>query len=140
MKKENPWNWIPAVAIVVLLLLFAGYKAVKSDSPRIQTNEQESTKQWVEIARFSGNGDEETDYFTTHNNRFRVNYRFYNSYPGAVFGFFIYPKDDGLYVNQFSLSGSGNDSSFVNTPSGEYYFNVITGPGSEWEIMVEEQR
>jgi hypothetical protein len=144
--RENPWNWIPAIAILAIFLLIVFFRATKDENSAEITPkssiQQETTKQWVEIAKFTGTDDKRTETFKTQSNRFRIAYATDSEYAKyATMYLYIYPEDENSrYIDSLTINGQTKDQSIIRTSPGKYYFKINEANVDSWQIIVEEEQ
>jgi hypothetical protein len=94
------------------------------------------------IDTFEGNGDQQTDTFTTTTDSFRVSFKTTDTIGGNLDGSLFVDVINADRPNSFpvasvSQEGSGRGETFANTQPGNYYLDIIAG-GLDYTITVEQ--
>ena len=84
------------------------------------------------IDTYEGNGNQQTDTFTTTTDSFRVSL---TNGPGLTY-VDVSNADNNIPVGRLSQDGRGQAETFVNTPPGTYYLDIISGV--DYTITVEQ--
>jgi hypothetical protein len=103
------------------------------------------TSNWNKVVEFSGSGTEGylTEDFNCDYAEWRIVWN-YSTFPenadSAVFSFFIYPGQGGLYISNISLTGASNTSgvSYVHNQTGTFYGAVNVENTASYDIIIEQ--
>jgi len=96
-------------------------------------------KTWHTVETFSGTGDRTTHWFSIKGDEWRVKYKFSSSSSSCPFYVFIYPKGETkMYTAAWDCTGHCDDTTYIYSGKGEYYFNIITTSWGKWELTVED--
>ena len=113
------------------LVLFLAWDVLSEESPaRAQTTGTCPNAQLIDT--YEGNGDQQTDTFNTTTDSFRVSL---TNGPGLTYAY-VNNADNNIPVAHFSKDGRGQAETFVNTPPGTYYLDIISGV--DYTITVEQ--
>ena len=111
-------------------------------------NTMDSTKEvlpatWVTIAEWQGEGMRSTESFLTQSREWRINWRTYDEpfENAGILQIFVYDANtDDIFIDLVAnVQGPSEANSYVRTPPGEYYLEIISA-NIKWEITIEEKR
>jgi hypothetical protein len=103
-----------------------------------------STRSYVKLLEFSGNGTKKSSVFELHGNHARLRYKYKSEDAGmGLFSVYIIPDGDDIMVSGgipevMSSADHEESESAIQKSSGKYYLDVnATG---KWSIVVEEEQ
>lgn len=91
-------------------------------------------------SELTGAGDKAGAPFTSTTNILQICWNVYNLSPTFNFGtqatFYIYPVGSAAYAGEVNGSSDGAQCSYVYTPPGRYYIDVVATPWTNWFVGV----
>lgn len=143
------------IVIVLLGIIGATMSSNRSSVPSSQSEqqqntenqnqEQQATKEWYEVATFSGKGNQDTSSFSISGDKVKITAITCCGSAVGTYSSISLKSENGGYLLGAGLSistdgaeeGQG-ETTYRNLKAGEYYISVITGVN--WEVEVEEYR
>jgi hypothetical protein len=122
------------------LVLFLAWDVLNGERPaRAQTTGTCPNAQLIDT--FEGTGNQQTDTFDTTTNSLRITFNVTGSDPGL--GFLGISVRDANDPNQFSVGnasqdGDGQGETFVNSPPGTSFLDILFLGGGQYTITVEQ--
>lgn len=93
------------------------------------------------IDTITGSGDQDSPPFTTTTNSFRISYQTTANDPQAPFYADVQnadPNGPPPTSGSISRNGSASGQSFANVAPGRYFLSILTTPGTQYTIRIEE--
>ena len=133
-----------ALSVAVVFIGVLGrmtYEEVRAPRP-VSAQETGTCPSAQLIDTFEGNGDQQTDTFSTTTDSFRVSFETTNTLGSGVEGSLFVDvinadRPNDLPVTSLSQEGSGTGETFANAPPGTYYLDIIAG-GLDYTLTVEQ--
>lgn len=146
MKRFYVWGWalIASIGLVACGSSSTSVTGGEGDENAVATEtvEQETPKQWTEVARLTGSGDKKSDVFTLGGGKARLRYDFKAGQFGGMLGVYVVKegvdimRSGGIPEVMVNETEEG-ESSLSHLSSGNYYLNVM-GANGKWAVVVEE--
>ncbi len=131
---KKPWVWLIGILVLFYIIGSAsGSKNSNQTSTNINNKQavQETTeqKQYVEIMKFSGNGQKKSEPFTITGSRFKITYDCKGDIRATYCGAFVYKVGSQLPQGVMNSTQAIKDETVIYTDmagKGEYYIDANT--------------